>query len=481
MNFNYRDFLNVCSAFLAPFIEFAFSVVNPGKDFVPAWHLDAMAHALERCARGECQRLIITVPPRYGKSLAASVAFPAWLLGFDPTLRIVCISYSAELAELHARDCKALMESTTYKEMFPGTRIDVRHGGEMDFQTTRRGRRFATSVEGTLTGRGGSFIILDDPMKPLDALSEKRRAKIHEWFQKTLISRLDSKKDDVIIVVMQRIHIDDTVGRLIARGGFEVLNLPAIAVQDEDIPLGLGRVQHRNVGEALDEHREPLDVLAKLREEMEPTNFEAQYQQNPSASNEAVIKWNDFARYNARPRLEPEDYYVISWDTAVKTGNSNNYSVASVWLVQLSHLPPGARTLADARFYLVYVYRAKLDFPGLRDAMLDLCKTYRRTKAVLIEDTHLGPALQTELAKWSRLKVELVRPIGDKASRLWAQAGWVHRRQILLPESATWLEPFRQEFEAFPNGAYDDQVDSFSQFLTWVMGRVRKSTTFTKY
>ena len=92
MTFNYRDFLDACAQFLSPFIEFAFGVVNPGTTFVPNWHLEAMAHALERCARGECKRLIITIPPRYGKSLATSVAFPAWLLGIDPSLRIVCVS-----------------------------------------------------------------------------------------------------------------------------------------------------------------------------------------------------------------------------------------------------------------------------------------------------------------------------------------------------------------------------------------------------
>jgi hypothetical protein len=154
------------------FIHRAFSVVTPGQDYTHNWHISAIAHALDKVRRGESKRLIIAMPPRYLKSLCVSIAFPAFLLGHDPSLRIIAASYAEALAVAHSNDFRQLVQSAEYRRLFPNARIDPAKNTQTEVRTTRRGFRLATSVGGPLTGRGGQLIIIDDPMKPDEAPSE---------------------------------------------------------------------------------------------------------------------------------------------------------------------------------------------------------------------------------------------------------------------------------------------------------------------
>ena len=146
----------------ASFIQRSFQTVAPANDYQHNWHIDAIAWHLEQCLNGNTKRLIITLPPRNLKSICASVAFPAWVLGHDPTRRIICASYANELTAKHARDSRAVMESGWYKKVFPGTRLNPKKTAELDFETTRQGGRFGTSIGGALTGRGGNYVIIDE-------------------------------------------------------------------------------------------------------------------------------------------------------------------------------------------------------------------------------------------------------------------------------------------------------------------------------
>ena len=202
------------------FVQASLPVVSPGASFSPNWHIEAMAFALSRVLNGEIKRLIITVPPRSLKSICASVAFPAYVLGHDPTRRIICVSYARGLARKHANDCRALMRSPLYRRLFPKTGISGAKDTELEFATTLGGNRLATSVGGTLTGRGGNIIVIDDPMKPQDAHSEAARESTKQWYSNTLLSRLDDKTKDAIVVVMQRLHLDDLVGHLLEQEGW---------------------------------------------------------------------------------------------------------------------------------------------------------------------------------------------------------------------------------------------------------------------
>jgi hypothetical protein len=166
---------------LAGFTQRCFQTVVPGQTYLPNWHVEAMAYQLERCRKREIRRLIITVPPRNLKSITASVAFPAFVRGNDPTQRIVCASYSQDLSAKHARDFRAVVDSDWYRRLFPQARIDPNKNTEAEIQLTAQGYRLSTSVGGTLTGRGGNLILIDDPMKPSERMSELKRAAVAEY------------------------------------------------------------------------------------------------------------------------------------------------------------------------------------------------------------------------------------------------------------------------------------------------------------
>jgi hypothetical protein len=192
---------------LTSFVARSFAYLNPGAAFARNWHLEAIAYQLDRVERGEIRRLIINLPPRSLKSLIVSVAWPAYLLGRNPRRRIIAISYGDDLALKHAAECRALLHSAWYQAAFPQAQIRRSTAGEM--VTTARGCRKATSVRGALTGFGGDLIIIDDPLKPADALSATKRNAVNHWFANTLLSRLDHKESGAIVIVMQRVHLDD--------------------------------------------------------------------------------------------------------------------------------------------------------------------------------------------------------------------------------------------------------------------------------
>ena len=185
--------------------------------YLPNWHIEAIAYQLTEIAAGRTPRLVVTVPPRSLKSICASVALPAWLLGHDPTRRIICASYAQELSVKLANDFRLVVTSDWYRRLFPHTRLDPQKNTETEVVTTARGYRLATSVGGVLTGRGADLIVIDDPMKPQDALSDTKRQAVQQWFDTTLLSRLDDKDRGAILLVMQRLHVEDLAGHVLAK------------------------------------------------------------------------------------------------------------------------------------------------------------------------------------------------------------------------------------------------------------------------
>jgi len=246
------------------FVQAAMPIVAAQEKLLPNWHIEAMSYKLSRVLSGEIKRLIITVPPRNLKSICASVALPAFTLGHDPTRKFICLSFAQSLAEKHGNDCRALMQSPMYRRVFR-TRISSSKDTQQEFSTTAGGYRLATSVGGTLTGRGGNVIVLDDPLKPQEAYSEHARSSLTQWYCNTLLSRLDNKAEDAIVVVMQRLHIDDFVAYLLDQGGWTHLNLPAIAESEQHVQLGPERYYVRKPGEVLHPEREPLLVLEQQK------------------------------------------------------------------------------------------------------------------------------------------------------------------------------------------------------------------------
>jgi len=200
------------------FVERGFYELNPETKYLHNWHIDVIAEALEQCRTGTLRRLIINVPPRSLKSHMTSVSFAPWLLGHNPAAQIICASYAQDLADKLAGDCRSLMAARWYRDLFPATRLAMRRQAVHDFMTSGKGFRLATSVGGVLTGRGADFIIIDDPLKPDEALSDVQRNAVNNWFDHTLISRLNDKRNGCIILIMQRLHEDDLVGHVVKQG-----------------------------------------------------------------------------------------------------------------------------------------------------------------------------------------------------------------------------------------------------------------------
>ena len=224
-----------------------------------------------------------------------------------------------------------------YRSAFPSTRIGPFKNSETEIELTARGFRLATSVGGTLTGRGGEIIIIDDPLKPDDALSETKRSAANQWFTNTLLSRLDDKRTGAIVVVMQRVHIDDLTGFLLSQSDeWDVLSLPAVAYFDEIIPLSAERTYCRQSGEALSPEREPLHVLEALKLQLGSDAFSAQYQQAPAPPGGAMVKRHWIKRYSELPPAPARLFTLQSWDTASKGGPDNDWSVCTTWHCHIS-------------------------------------------------------------------------------------------------------------------------------------------------
>lgn len=442
---------------LASFIERSFLELNPQTEFLRARYIELMAAALEKCRTGETKRLIINLPPRTLKSHAATVAFPAWLLGHDPTTQIICASYGQDLADKHARDCRTLVSSGVYRRLFPGTALSEAKQSVNDFMTTQQSFRMATSVGGVLTGRGADAIILDDILKPEDALSETRRKAANEWFSSTLLSRLNSKEHGVIIIVMQRLHQDDLVGEVTDREPWEVLSLPAIAIDDEDYPYSdpFGqRAFTRKAGEALHPERDSVETYVKIRESVGEYNFQSQYQQSPMSREGGIVKRDWLQFYE--PGKFPSDFEwtLQSWDTACKTGDSNDFSVCTTW------------KLVGMQYFLIDVFRKRLTYPELKRCAIELFRKYEPIE-VVIEDQASGTALIQELQEGGIYCIKRYQPApgSDKLSRFAAQSIKFESGRVFLPKDAPWLEKYIREITGFPGTKHDDQVDSTSQAL----------------
>lgn len=441
---------------LSFFVQRSFGTLHPGQPFLPAWHVEAMCWQLQRVAEGKIRRLLITVPPRHLKSVCTAVGFAAWALGRDPAAKVMVASYGHSLAANHARDFRSLIESPFYRALFPGAQITK--NTEAEIRTTLGGGRKAVSLGGPVTGFGADILIIDDLMKAEDARSEVERQRVKAFYEQTLVSRLNDKRTGRIIAVQQRLHEDDLAGYLIDKGTFTHLNLKAIAEEDERFAINFGRWHERKKGEALFPEMEPLPTLEEIRREIGSFAFSAQYQQNPVPPGGNRVRWAWFGTYDERPERSFFQMVVQSWDTAVTAEPSSDFSVGTTW---------GFR---EGKWYLLDLHRARLEYPALKRKVVELLDRWRPER-VIIEKANSGIPLIQELRQEGLHQVQAYTPKVDKGTRLEVQTAKLETGTFLVPAEAAWLETFKSELLAFPNGRNDDQVDSLAQFLDWIGSR----------
>lgn len=438
------------------FAQRCFSELNPQAAFADNWHLEVIAAKLTAVREGKIRRLIINLPPRHLKSLMASVAFPAWCLGHDPSAQLLCVSYAQDLADKLARDCRSIVVSPWYQRIFP-TRLAPHRQAVQEFLTTRQGYRLATSNGGVLTGRGADIILIDDPLKPEEALSAAQRKAANDWFDHTLYSRVNDKRHGAIVIIMQRLHEDDLVGHVLGQEPWEVVCFPAIAEAEEvhEIETIWGtQAFRRHPGEALHADREPVEILDRIRRTVGEYNFAGQYQQSPAPLGGGLVKADWFKRYDEKNRPERFDCIVQSWDTANKATELSDFSVCTTWGVR------------DKDLFLLGLFRRRLEYPALKRAVRDQQNLFDAS-VVLIEDKASGTQLIQELVADGCHAVKGYQPTNDKIMRLNAQTAMIENGFVYIPETAPWLADYLHELSVFPNGKHDDQVDSTAQFLDW--------------
>ena len=438
------------------FVAKVFETVSQADALIINWHHYAIAWQLEQIEKGQNTRLLVTMPPRNLKSIAISVAWVAWLLGKRPSTRIICITYSDKLSADLADMCKTVMQSDWYRATFPGTILRGK-APVMDFKTTKGGGRYATSTGGTLTGRGGDILIVDDPIKPDDAFSPVVRQSCIDWYSNTLVSRINNKKLGAMVLVMQRLHEEDLAGHVMKEGDWRHLNLPAIATDDEDIQLGPNNFYRRKTGVSLNPRHEDIPTLLRQRRVMGSHFFSAQYQQQPIPTAGLMIKRAWLGSYLIAPTKQTGDLIVQSWDTASRVGLTNDYSACVTSLVR------------GRQVYILESYRGRLDFPALIAKVKQLARKWR-IDALLIEEAVSGIQLIQSLKDQPEKDIPspIARPANiHKEARAWGQTHRFEAGDVILPKQAPWLEDLILELIGFPKTRYDDQVDAMTHLLAW--------------
>ncbi|MDG1287016.1 MAG: phage terminase large subunit [Rickettsiales bacterium] len=440
------------SSFLA-FLHNAFMSLNGGATYHENWHIEVLATYLQAVESGAIRRLIINMPPRYLKSLTVSVAWPAWLLGQDPARRVIVASYAERLSLKHSLDCRHLLGEAWFKRAYPQLEIFTGQNEKHKFVTTHHGFRLAASVGGALTGEGGNILIIDDPINPLNAESKVARDKVNRWFEHTFSSRLNDKRHGAIVLVMQRVHEEDLTGYLRKKGGWEVLELPALAPQTQFYNHHL-----RREGEVLHPAREDLMQLEKVKYEMGSQSFSAQYQQRPRPRDGSMIR-RSWLLYDDVPPTGGQ--IVQSWDTAIKAGQNNDPSVCIT------------AQLVQGECHILEVLCERLEYHHLRAALLARAEKWQ-PDAILIEDKASGQSLLQDLRADTNLPLVPIMPKQDKLTRFAAVTPMIESGRMILPTQALWLADFEHELLSFPASAHDDQVDALSQLLSWWKRRENK-------
>ena len=453
------------------FAERVYAELNPGSTFLDNFHISKIIAALEAVRQGKITRLSINLPPRSLKSIIVSVAFPAWILGHDPTKKILVASYGQELAEELSRACRSVMQTAWYQRLFPATRLDPSRLAANVFETTAGGCRRAASVGGSLTGFGADLIIIDDAMKPAAALSEVERHRANNWFGNTVVTRLNSQKTGAIVVVMQRLHEDDFVGHILKLDRWEVVSFPAIAQEDEVhvVETAYGTFTHRRrEGEALHPERESLRELERLRHTLGPEQFSAQYLQSPTPQGGEVIKLEWFPRYAPDQLPASFDQKFQSWDTASKVKAIHDFSACVTFGVL-------GRTL-----WLLDVFRARLEYSDLKQAIIARAQQFK-ANPVLIEEQGSGISLLQDLKRDGLTTVQGILPVADKIMRMRMQIAMIKNGFVHLPQNAAWLPGYSHELIMFPKGKHDDQVNSTIQALQWFSQKLSEPPAITYY
>jgi predicted phage terminase large subunit-like protein len=426
--------------------------------FQDAKHHRAIAQVLEKSEKGHYPRLIVTLPPRHGKSELISRRFIPWLMGKDPYRSVIFATYNEDFAQDFGADCRSIMESPQYQQVFP--RFGFRKGGasKSRIQTSNGGMAVFVGRGGSITGRGGDFVILDDPIKDsIEASSPTLREQLWDWFTRVLMTRLMTSSASIVIV-QTRWHEDDLIGRLTdptnphfnetEASKWKIINLPAIA--EDDDPL------KRKPGDLLWPERFDLEFM-EAQQRLDPRGFSALYQQRPSPEDGDLIRRENIHYYGGKDLPSDLRIYAAS-DHAVGIDKTRNDRTCLL-IVGVDHRDD---------IYLLDCFWQRAPADKTVQAMLDLM---RRWKPLIwwAERGHIsksiGPFLRKRMLEERVFcRIEEATPVNNKVQRAQSIIARIAMDKVIWPKSAHWSQASVDEVLKFPNARHDDFVDA----LAWI-------------
>jgi len=421
--------------------------------FISGRHHQKMASAFERVASGELKRLIINMPPRHTKSEFASYLLPAWFLGKYPEKKVIQTAHTAELAVGFGRKVRNLIQSEDFQNVFSGITLSSDSKAAGRWNTNKRGDYFAIGVGGAVTGKGADLLIIDDPHSEQDAqqgqFNPEVYDRVYEWYTSGPRQRL--QPGGAIIVVMTRWSLRDLTGQIMKSTGnkkgmdeWEVIEFPAIMPS----------------GKPLWPEFWSMDELDALKAELPPTKWNAQYQQNPTSEEGALIK-REWWREWDRPNPPPCEIILQSWDTAFLKTQRSDYSACTTWGV---FYHPDDTGRSQPNLIMLDAYKEKLEFPDLKRAAYEKYMEYEPDQ-MIVEKKASGAPLIFELRAMGIPVTEFTPSRGqDKIARANAVTDLFASGSIWHPPTQ-WAHEVIEECAAFPSGEHDDYVDSTTQAL----------------
>ena len=417
------------------------------EEFINGRHHRIMAEKFNRIATGDLKRLIVNMPPRHTKSEFGSYLLPAWLMGRNPRLKIMQTTHTAELAFRFGRKVRNLMNSKEYSKIFEGVELRADSQAAGRWETSKGGEYFAAGVGGAVTGRGADLLIIDDPHSEQDALSPTAMENAYEWYTSGPRQRL--QPGGSIVIIMTRWAENDLTGKLIRQQArdiladkWEVVEFPAL-MPETDEPLWK-------------EFWKKEDLLA-VKGSLSIGKWEAQWQQNPTSEQSAILKREWWKTWEG-DEIPPLEYVMQSYDTAYSKKSNADFSAITTWGVFYPEEggPPNI-ILVDAK-------RGRWDFPDLRRKALEEFK-YWDPECILIEAKASGMPLTQERRNMGIPVTNYSPSRGiDKFTRVNSIAPLLESGLVWCPDTR-WGEEVIEECAAFPAGEHDDYVDTVTQAL----------------
>lgn len=440
----------LCEKHLYYFVKLGWRHVDPAE-LIDDWHIKVICDELEGLWHSDTLRLIINIPPRCLKSTICSVFFPVWCWIQDPATKLLTGSYAQSLATRDTTKSRNLIKSNWFQELWGESfKFSTDQNQKTYYKNSENGERISFSVGGALTGAGGDIIIIDDPINAMDANSLVKRDHVNTWFSESLTTRLNDPATGRILVIMQRLHQQDLTGYLISdpNTSYKQIILPMRYEGDKN-----EYDARKNVGEILT-LRHTDKTLSQLESDLGSYATAGQLQQRPSPREGGIIKNKWVKYYLELPKVKKWSW---SWDTAIKEGQQNDYSVGTLWAE------------CEDGYYLVDMYRAKLEYPELRNQVRILYEK-QNCSEVLVEDKASGQQIVQDFKRIGKMPVIPMIPGKDmprsKLERVELISPLFESGKVYFPRDQKWVSSIVDELVNFPNAAHDDIVDSISQYLS---------------